>query len=95
MIYAAVAFSWIAGILFVGPFGIVTSAQLYYKSPEINGVLGAPLVLPRYSKLGYGVIVCGPIMRSPKTNHITAPGRGLNHLSALIKHTIAAARICI
>ena len=50
MIYAAIAFSWIAGILSVGPLGIVTSVvadgacldfQLYFESLEIKNAYGA------------------------------------------------------
>jgi len=50
MIYAAVAFSWIAGILSMGPLGYVTSIVvegscvgflLYFQSPEIKTGYGA------------------------------------------------------
>jgi len=50
MIYAAIAFSWIAGILSVGPLGIVTSVvadgacldfQLYFESLEMKNAYGA------------------------------------------------------
>jgi len=45
MIYVAIVFSWVAGILSIGPVGVVTSLvvegtclvfQVYFKSPKIR-----------------------------------------------------------